>query len=153
MNTKSTGELEKILSNTHPKQIGTYFQEHEDDLVEADHPFSKFIKNCIHEKKLLQREVFLWADIPERYGYKLLSGEKKTQQRDVILRLCYAAQLTLQQTQRALKLYEMPALYAKIPRDALLMTCFSNRPGNIFDVDELLAEQGFETLKTCGLQE
>lgn len=34
------------------------------------------------------------ADIPERYGYKLLSGEKHTRQRDVILRICYAAGLS-----------------------------------------------------------
>ena len=34
------------------------------------------------------------ADIPERYGYKLLSGEKHTRQRDVILRICCAAGLS-----------------------------------------------------------
>ena len=28
------------------------------------------------------------AGVPERYGYKLISGEKHTIQRDVILRLC-----------------------------------------------------------------
>ncbi len=65
--------------------------------------------------------MFLKADIPERYGYKLLSGEKRTKQRDVILRICYAAEFTLQEIQRVLKKYEMPQLYAEIPRDALLM--------------------------------
>ena len=49
--------------------------------------------------------VFLKADIPERYGYKLLSGEKHTKQRDVILRICYAAEFTLKETQRALRKY------------------------------------------------
>lgn len=77
------------------------------------------------EKKLTQQVVFLRADIPERYGYKLLSGEKRTKQRDIILRICYAAEMTLDETQYALKQYEMPELYAKKPRDALSMILFA----------------------------
>lgn len=84
--------------------------------------------------------VFLKADIPEKYGYKLLSGEKHTRQRDIILRICYAAELTLEQTQRALRKYEMPQLYAKIPRDAFLMLIFKERPGGIIEVNELLSK-------------
>ena len=57
----------------------------------------------LKEKRITQQMVFLKADIPEKYGYKLLSGEKHTRQRDIILRICYAAELTLEQTQRALR--------------------------------------------------
>ena len=92
-------------------------------------------------------------DIPEKYGYKLLSGEKHTRQRDIILRICYAAELTLEQTQRALRKYEMPQLYAKIPRDALLMLIFKDRPGGIIEVNELLSKNGMEMLRTSGVQE
>lgn len=93
------------------------------------------------------------ADIPERYGYKLLSGEKHTKQRDIILRICYAAEMTLDETQRALKKYGMPELYAKIPRDALLMIIFNERPGSIINVNALLKENGMEPLRTSGLQD
>ena len=65
------------------------------------------------------------ADIPERYGYKLISEEKRTKQRDIILRLCYAAHFTLEETQKALKMYDMPMLYSKVKRDALLMIVFN----------------------------
>ena len=97
--------------------------------------------------------VFLRADIPERYGYKLLSGEKRTKQRDVILRICYAAEFTLNETQRALKKYGLPQLYAKIPRDALLMIVFNDRPGSILDVNTLLKENDMLPLRTSGIQE
>ena len=102
---------------------------------------------------MTQQRVFLMADIPERYGYKLLSGEKRTRQRDVILRICYAGELTLEETQRALRKYEMPELYAKIPRDALLMILFQDRPGSILDVNTLLKNKGMEPLRTSGLQD
>ena len=102
---------------------------------------------------MTQQMLFLKADIPERYGYKLLSGEKHTRQRDIILRICYAAELTLDQTQSALRKYEMPQLYAKIPRDALLMLIFQERPGGIIEVNELLKEKGMDMLRTSGVQE
>ena len=97
--------------------------------------------------------VFLKADIPERYGYKLLSGEKRTKQRDVILRICYGAELSLEETQSALEKYELPKLYAKIPRDALLMIAFNERPGTVLDVNEILQKNGMSPLRTSGVQE
>lgn len=115
--------------------------------------FSVYIKDLLREKGLTQQKVFLLADIPERYGYKLLSGEKHTKQRDVILRICYAAECTLEETQKALRKYEMPQLYAKIPRDALLMIIFNERPGSIIDANTLLKKNGMEPLRTSGVQE
>ena len=78
-----------------------------------------------------------------------------TKQRDVILRICYAAEFTLQETQKALRLYRMDTLYARDPRDALLMTCFNIRlrQGRLSDLNELLVRNGFEALRSSGKQE
>lgn len=73
--------------------------------------------------------------------------------RDVILRICYAAKFSLAETQRALKKYEMPELYAKVPRDALLMIAFNERPGSILDVNDLLNQKGLQPLRTSGVQD
>lgn len=111
------------------------------------------MKELLARRGLTQQTVFLRADVPERYGYKLLSGEKRTRQRDVILRICYAAEMTLAETQRALKKYGMPELYAKNPRDALLMLLFQEKPGSLIEANAFLRENGMEPLKTSGLQE
>ena len=105
------------------------------------------------KKKMNYQDVFLDADIPERYGYKLIAEEKHTRQRDTILRLCYAARMSLDETQRALKYYRMPELYAKIPRDALIMICFNERPGSIIDVNSYLKNNGMDVLRSSGVQE
>lgn len=153
MREKSTQELEKVLKNTHTKDISVYLSENESSLLTEDKPFSKYVKERIKEKGLRQQDVFLWADIPERYGYKLLSEEKKTRQRDVIIRICYAAEFTLEEVQTALRLYQMPELYAKIPRDAILMIAFNERPGSVIEVNSLLKEHGVEALRSSGIQE
>lgn len=150
MGEKNTDELEKVLQSTHIKDFDLYCQKTAGNL--ADEAFDVYMKNIFEEKDLTQQLIFLRADIPERYGYKLLSGEKRTRQRDVILRICYAAEMSLAQTQRALKKYEMPELYAKLPRDALLMIIFNERPGDIIEVNEILKQHGMETLRTSGLQ-
>lgn len=153
MNEKSTNDLKEVLGKTHLSEFDKYCRENKDSMNDSEDSFSIYIKNLLAQKGITQQAVFLNADIPERYGYKLLSGEKHTKQRDVILRVCYAAGLSLNETQRALKKYGMPELYAKIPRDALMMIIFNERPGSILDINALLKENGMEPLRTSGLQD
>lgn len=153
MSKKSTEELEKILGNTHIKKAQVFLQENTESMIMGDRPFSFYMKKLIKEKGLRQQDILLYADIPERYGYKLLSEEKRTRQRDIILRICYAAEFTLEETQKALKIYEMPQLFIKLPRDAVLMLAFNQRPGGIIEVNGLLRENGMEPLRTSGIQE
>jgi len=153
MQEKDTNELEKVLGSTHMSDYDTYVKDNKDSMLSDANSFFVYIKEIMRKNGLTQQTVFLKADISERYGYKLLSGEKRTKQRDIILRICYAAELTLSETQKALEKYGMPKLYAKDNRDALLMIAFNERPGNIIGVNEFLKEKGFETLRTSGTQE
>lgn len=153
MNEKDTFELESVLGSTHINNFEKYCKENKESILTDDKAFTVYFKELFRKKGLTQQVVFLKADIPERYGYKLMSGEKRTKQRDIILRICYAAEFSLEETQRALSKYEMPKLYAKIPRDALLMIIFNERPGSIIDVNELLIANGMAPLRTSGVQE
>ena len=153
MNEKDTFELDSVIGSTHLSDIQDYLKENADSILNEERPFSKYMKSIIKKNNLKQQDIFLWADIPERYGYKLLSEEKRTKKRDVILRLCYAAEFTLEETQRALRIYEMPQLYSKIPRDVVLMVCFNERPGSIIDVNAFLKKHQMEPLRTSGVQE
>ena len=153
MNEKNTDELKNILGKTHLSEFEKYVRNNKESTHSSEESFYIYIKDLLAEKGIKQQTVFLKADIPARYGYKLLSGEKHTKQRDIILRICYAAEMTLDETQRALKKYGMPELYAKIPRDALLMIIFNERPGSIINVNALLKENGMEPLRTSGLQD
>lgn len=153
MNKKSTEELEKILGTTHIEDIDGYLSENAESILSSYRPFSDYIRSIIKGKGLRQQDIFLDADIPERYGYKLITEEKRTRQRDVIIRICYAAHMNLDETQRALKYYRMPELYAKVPRDALIMIAINERPGSILDVNSFLKKNGMETLRSSGVQE
>ena len=153
MSEKSTDELEKILNNTHINNLDDYFEDNKESILSSDRPFRDYMLGMIKSRGLKQQDIFIDADIPERYGYKLISEEKRTRQRDVILRICYASKLTLSETQKALKIYGMPLLYAKVPRDACIMVAFNERPGNILDVNQFLADNGMDILRQSGTLE
>lgn len=153
MSKKSTDELEKILGRTSASNIEDYLTENRESLLSDERPFSAYMHEMIRKYGKTQQEVFLQADLPERFGYKLLSEEKHTKQRDYILRICYAAGMTLEETQTALTLYGMAPLYARIPRDAVLMIAFNQHKGSILDVNALLSAHKQATLKTSGTLE
>lgn len=153
MEKKSTGELEHILGQTSTANIAEYLAENAESLLSDAQPFSAYMREMLRKYGKTQQEVFLQADFPERFGYKILSGEKHTRQRDYILRICYAAGMDLTETQKALTLYGMAPLYARIPRDAVLMIAFNQRKGTILDVNALLSSHKLPTLKTSGTLE
>ncbi|MCR5775731.1 MAG: hypothetical protein K6G42_11665 [Lachnospiraceae bacterium] len=150
---KPTEELNRILGTTHPEDFETFYEGNIESLSEYHDAFHSYVKMILKKNGLSQQDAFLNADVPERYGYKLLSGEKHTRQRDVILRICFGANMTLEETQKALKKYGMPELYPKIPRDALLMTLFRERPASIIEINRYLTKNKMAPLKTSGVQE
>ena len=139
---KTTKELEGILLNHDD------ISELNDEMLNIS--FGDYFRNVLLTKNITQQTVFLNADIGEKYGYKLISGEKHTKQRDVIIRLCFAGEFTFNETQRALRLYGMSPLYARIKRDALLINAFNKHIGNIIDLNQFLKEQGEAPLRNCG---
>lgn len=145
---KTTKELEGILLNAHSANAEQIFTENNYSFVNKT--FSDYFKDLLSQNKISQQKVFIDADISEKYGYKLISGEKHTNQRDTILRLCYAGKLNVEETNRSLILYGMSPLYARNKRDALLIIAFNDRVGDILDLNEYLIKNGEKPLKNSG---
>ncbi len=104
--------------------------------------FSTYLDGLIAQKKLKRQDIFQKADLPQKYGYKLLSGETHTKNRDKLLRLFIAMGLTLKETQRALALYPMPTLYPKNSRDMVLIIAINQGVSSVDTVNEWLEEYG-----------
>lgn len=119
-------------------------------IIDPKDEFIKYMKKTIKNKGIKKRDVFYFADVPVSYGYKVLLGEKKTKQRDVIIRICYAANLTSKELQEALKLYEMPVLYKKFMRDKIILEWFDKRNKDIYEFNEYLIKNKLEPLRKCG---
>ena len=133
----STTAKEQLLQ-TLPEDFPAYLARNEKEMIRSKHPWADYMRAKFREHGILQQNVFLAADLSEKSGYKLIGEQKHTYQRDTILRICLAAEFTLEETQEALILYGMAPLYWRIPRDAAFIVAFHNRIYDIHDVDDIL---------------
>lgn len=144
---KSTDGLLSILRSAPPEQVGALLEENKAELYEQDRPFSAYLRELLKHHKVSQQDVIRKAGFSDKYGYRLLAEDRHTRQRDYILRICLAANLTLDETQRLLRLYGMSPLYARLPRDAVLISAISAGGYSIEQVNSLLSDNRMAPLR------
>lgn len=143
---KTTDDLVGVLQTTDPERIETVLTEHEKQLITTPRPFAAYIRELLCRHGLTQNYIIEKAGFSVPYGYRLLSEERHTKQRDYILRFCIVAGFSLDETQRLLQLYGMAPLYARIPRDAVLIGAISASVTEIAETDRLLEKNGMNKL-------
>ena len=139
MEEKSTSMLMNILKTADKAGLGAYRRQY---LKEGSVDFTSYMDRLIAEKKLKRQDIFQRADIPQKYGYKLLTGERHTTDRDKLMRIFLAMGLDLKEVQRGLKLYGMSELYPKFSRDAVLIIAINQGVRDVDRVNEWLREEG-----------
>lgn len=84
-----------------------------------------------------RQDIAQKADLSRSYSYKLLTGEKRTKDRDKIILLLMALEITLDEVQTALDLYSLPRLNSHLKRDTLISKAIKNKK-SIDELDEWL---------------
>ncbi len=146
MNEKPTYELDQMLEGMKPDQLEGYYKENKDYLANGEKAFYYYMKDLLEAKRIKLMDIYSYAGVSESYGSQIFRMEKMTKNRDLIIRFCVAGHLSLPETNRALKLYGMPALYSKDKRDAALIVAIQNRLFDLVSIDDILVKQGFPPL-------
>ncbi|MCR5593877.1 MAG: hypothetical protein K6F79_09065 [Saccharofermentans sp.] len=143
---KDTGELDKKLLNTAPDKIGEYLKENDKYLAGGDKSFYYYFKDIVDAKNMRLKDIYTAAGVSESYGSKIVTMEKHTKNRDLIIKLCVVAHFALGEINTALKLYGFNALYSKNRKDACIIVAINNRIFELTKINEMLAQQGLEGL-------
>ena len=138
MEENSTSKLMEILKHTKKTELAAL----QDDLTVQSHSFITYMDRLIEQRNLKRKDIFQKADMPQKYGYKLLNGESHTKDRDKLLRIFIAMGMNLKEVQRALALYGMPGLYPKKRRDAIFIIAFNEGISSVDTVNSWLREYG-----------
>ncbi len=141
-----TGELNKMLENTSPNKLDEYFKKNNKYMAEDGKAYYYYMKDVLNEKNIRLKDVYISAGVSESYGSKIISMEKHTKNRDLIIRFCIAGHFNWDETNRALKLYGLNELYAKDVRDACIIVAINNRIFDISQIDDILDEHGLKPL-------
>lgn len=118
------------------------FTEGYEKYLASDRPFTEYVLDDFRNRRLVRQRVFEKAGISNGYGYKILYGEKKTQNRDLILSLCLGAEMSLPQIQTVLLLYDMPLLFPFRPRDEIIIRAVIERVVSVAEINSRLAREG-----------
>jgi len=143
---KITDRLEEALKKTNPNKLDEFFENNWSDMLDGEREFTVFMRNTVKRKQLRWKDIYNAAGISEDYGQEVIGMRKPAKSRDLIIRLCLGGKFNLEDTQHALTLYGMQPLYARIPRDAVLITAISHGKYDLIDIDEMMAGQGFEII-------
>ena len=135
---QAEARLLEALGQVRPEELPGFLEAHREELLTGPRPFAVYMRETFRKKGVLQQNVFLAADLSENYGYKLISEEKHTINRDTILRLCLAAGFSMPETQEALILYGMAPLYVLLPRDVVFLTAIRHGIREVHEVNELM---------------
>ena len=146
MQEKPTDELNSMLESTHPDQLSDFLKENSRYMADDKKGFYYYFKDVLDEKNIKLKDVYSFAGVSESYGSKIIEMEKRTRDRDLIIRLCVAGHFTWDETSRALKLYGFSPLYSKELKDACIIVALNNRIYDVYRINELLTEQGLEPL-------
>ena len=146
MQKKPTNELNNLLENMKPSQLGSYLKENRRYMADEKKAFYYYMKDVLEEKNIRLKDVYSFAGVSESYGSKILTMEKHTTDRDLIIRYCLAGHFNWDEANRALKLYGMNELYSKDARDSCLIVAINNRIFDLGEIDEMLAKQGLEKI-------
>lgn len=142
----STGHLMEELKDVKEAELEAFSRTHARTLPSLGDYWGEIIA----AQPLSRREIIRRADFPEKYGYKLLSGENRTSERDYVLRFCIVLGMTLKQTQRALELNEMRPLYPRDRRDMALIVAINSGMTGVDEVNALLTRHHCPELKRSG---
>ncbi len=113
-------------------------------------PISKksFFSNYIGSHSISMKEITKKCTglISKSYMYEILNGIKINPSRDMLLILCIACHMNSKDTRRALSTYELPSLYPKAPRDAIILTCINNKNFDFEYINDTLESYGLDLL-------
>ena len=138
---KDTNELLKELEGF--TDFKAFYEDNKEQLAEVH--LSDYLKMLFTEKGLEKSEVIAKAEMNEIYAYQIISGIKKSPDRNKVLCLAFGMGLTLGETQDMLKKTGYATLYAKNPFDCVIIYGLSKKM-SVVEVNELLFEYGQEML-------
>lgn len=139
---KSTDELLEILKSK--KTINDYFNDEINELIFSS--LSEYLELLMNEKRLTKSEVIRKSNLDKNYAYQIFNGNKDKPSRNKMIMLAFGMGLSVLETRKLLKISNSCDLYARNPRDSVIIFCL-NKKLSLIDANEMLNDYGFELLE------
>ena len=139
---KTTNELLELLESK--KSIEAFFNEEIDELIFSS--LSEYLELLISEKKLRKSNVIKRSNLDKNYAYQIFNGNKEKPSRNKVIMLAFGMGLSVLETRKLLKVAGVSDLYARNPRDSIIIYCL-NKGLSLIDANEYLNDYNLELLE------
>ena len=112
----STGDLMESLSAS--ENLDTFLTENESQFCGED--VAAYLNQLLRQKHLRKSTVIRRSMLSEIYAYQIFGGVKKPR-RDKLLCLALGMELSLEETQKMLRVCGFPPLYVRHQRDCIII--------------------------------
>ncbi|MBR4489728.1 helix-turn-helix transcriptional regulator [bacterium] len=119
-----------------------YYNENADFFIKEN--LSDLLADYLAEKGETRAEVIRKSGLSTNYAYQIFNGTR-VPERNKLLCLCVAMELTLKATQTLLKTCGYPQLYVKIPFDCVVIYGIVHKK-SVMEINYLLFDYGLETI-------
>lgn len=135
----NTDELLNLLRSTHSVSALAKYNEKLSQ-QSGYSSLSEYFYTYMHKHNMLESDLIRASLIQRNYAYQILNGTKNPG-RDKVLALCLAAQMSYEDTQRALALADLGKLYPRKKKDSIIIFALEHNL-NVQQTNELLFEEG-----------
>lgn len=140
MTKKDTNSLQEELRKA--KKIDEFEMENNSELYAKS--VAEYLNELLIKYDEKKSDIGKRANLDEGYMYQIFNGRRNAK-RDKLLRLAFGFPLTLEETQRLLRLGGYGELYVRRKRDAYLMFALENGY-DMLQTNELLYDKGVELI-------
>ncbi|MCQ2539035.1 MAG: hypothetical protein MJ114_01165 [Acetatifactor sp.] len=139
---KTTEELMNEIRDE--ESIEKYLSENAGELRTLS--LSEYLNSMLEKYHVKKADLFRKAGlVGSNYGYELFQNDKKIPSRDILLSICVAFPMSIDEAQYALRCGGHSVLYARDERDAYILYGLKKKLG-VDSVNELLTENGLKGL-------
>lgn len=131
--------LNRIIKS---KDLTEMLEQNKDEFEEQS--IAEYLNNLCYMRGEVPEHIIKKAQIDRTYGHQIFNGTR-IPSRDKLIQLALGFGLSLDETQKLLKLSGKSILYAKIKRDAVCIFAISNHKG-MLELQEILEFAGLPML-------
>ncbi len=140
MITKTTEQLNHEIKEA--RNIQDFFASNQNNILTIG--LSEYLHALLLEKDLQKKDVVRNSLLDRVYVYQIFAG-RKFPSRNKLIALAFGMELSVEETQKLLKISGNCELYARDERDAIILFALHHNM-TIFDTNELLYERGLKLL-------
>lgn len=139
---KSTNELLEVLKSK--KTYEEFFEQEVGELCFSS--LAEYLELLINEKGITKSDLIKNSNLDKNYAYQIFNGNKTNPSRNKVLMLAFGMRLSLNEARKLLKVAGLTDLYARSPRDSVIIFCLNKRM-NLIDTNEQLSDFGLDILE------